>query len=255
MSSSYARWPITSGREEDRRVRERWHEESEKGDKEYYRYMESPHRTDRVIDRIIKDGEELVRNGSRPDGLTRWLMNQRYSGPIQNATHVTPSNMYARVILQIEDPSKMCRLLQTLDEEETLKQNEERKAVDSKRPFFQRRNSIQFGAVAGAGGACVSMEIVGAFGKALPVVGAFGAVFGLATGIAGGLLAHKFCQVDVEKKLGIHEQRIARLEGKVQKIVAEKAVEGKSSEEIGQLTRVEEAFQNSVTRYRRVHLT
>jgi hypothetical protein len=92
--------------------------------------------------------------------------------------------------------------------------------------------------------------------KAFPVVGAVGALFGLASGIAGAAIADKFGQGgDVEKKLGIHEQRIARLEGKVQKIVVEKAVEGKSSEEIGQLTRVKEAFQNSITRYRKVHLT
>lgn len=207
--------------------------------------------------RMHRRAERYLDRGIAPDPITRHFCRDVFDGPRQRATFVKPIDMLARTILQIENPVTLCPFLRTMDEEEERKQAEEKIKTEEEQRFLTNLHSVFVGGPAGIVGFGVLTTILEPLLKTIPLARIISSVVGLIFGGVIGVLWNKNYPAETvaaEKRLGIPEDRIVRLEEKVQRIAAEKRLEGKSEEEISQLTRVKAAFRVMITRYRRVHL-
>lgn len=163
-------------------------------------------------------------------------------------------DMFARAVLKIEDPLQLCPLLQTLDIEETEKQNEERGEIEHKKPYFKVLLSVAHGMLGVTGMGLVELVVNDLFPLTLPFSGPIGIVAGLVAGIAVGILSYKTnnfgsLESSTEKRLGV--QCAERLKDKVKRIIEEKAVEGKTTQELDQLNRVEREFRKRINKIER----
>lgn len=159
---------------------------------------------------------------------------------------------FARNVLAMDDPSQLCPLLQTLDQEEVAWRVEVRTAISKNQQLINRITNVAFGlfdkrmlspfAVGVVGGVAV-----GVLNRILPLgvgyaVGAIGAgitLYRVVTAIRG----LRRNEPQIIRDLGTAAQIAARLQGKVQRIVEERAKKGKSPEEQDQLIKVEKAFR------------
>jgi hypothetical protein len=169
------------------------------------------------------------------------------------AASIKTCDMFTKTILGIEDPSQLCQFLQNLDLEETAKQEAEEKLIQQARIQSKACFNIVSAVFAGTTTAVVSNIVSIVFPIAAPI----GWLAPLVASTAAGLVSDNTdgfgCATgDAEKNLDIQNIRVCRLEDKVRKIAAERAAQGKTPEELDQLTRTETLFTRIISQYRTV---
>jgi hypothetical protein len=180
-----------------------------------------------------------------------------HSGPHYSNifTFIHPPDMFAKTILRIDDPSHLCRLLTTLDQEEATAQADDEREIEKEIEKTNPKMSAAIGTVTGLWGGALGLMVTVGTALPAPIAVPVTLITGLLSGLAMAGISSQTEGIGLTRKrveaiLKIPTKRAIRLADKVRRIAAEKAAEGISSWELDQLTKTEMAFTHSVSQFR-----
>jgi hypothetical protein len=159
----------------------------------------------------------------------------------------------------MENPEQICKFLQDLDAEETETQAKEEEPIQNQETLERNALTVSFGCTTAAvGGISVLGVMKKIFEIALPFSGLVGAIAGLVIGVALAVICYQSngfgrARPIAEMKLQIQNHRAVRLEAKIHQIGRQKTLRKEFPEELGQLSRTENAFTSTVKKYKKAY--